>query len=553
MGFWLMGVPSEKPTEILVELQAKVLEDDVFQLFYLKNETASFTERQSVLTEVKGKTVIQSIRFALPLDSAIKKIRIDIGKNVEQQPMVIENVSLKALKQSFDYNISESFVQNVCITFQNGKYITKKISNNYDPFFVSNFNVTSPLKALVLEQKLISRPTRYVISLIFSLALFISLVLKGFKITQLTPDIYISAFVLIITTPPIVKLFSFDDEAKTEEKRELAQEPELTLTESFPREYEAYYNDNFGLRSNIINWSSKMKIGLFKDSPNPELVQFGKDGFMFFNEFNEIDGGIYASYSNTNLASKSQLDHAYQSHFKLKGDLEKEGIKYVVGFWPNKHTIYRNNLPFTMKAQVASDSSLADQAVAYFSKMNMPFFDVRNDLIHNREEKQLYLKFDSHWNSHGAYEAYTSFCRQTFSELGLSAIPREDFDIEYTKIDKGDLTDLLGIEGISSYYDNRPDYKLKDESKNYRFVYPGGIYKNTFVTENKNCGNNKVALVFRDSYGAALIQFLSLHYSKVIYVAKSPVDMYWVDKTKPDVVILGVVERRLPYILETVE
>lgn len=546
-----MGITGEKTTEITVSLGATVLEDDVFQLFYLTEGEDAFTEKQSAITEIKGGGEPQTIEFVIPLDTSLTKLRIDIGNNRNQMPISISAVRLKTLDSSYTYDISKSFVKNVCIIEKDGKFLTQTVSNSYDPFFISNFNLSPIIEDLAKKKPIVDSTVAYLLAMIFAVAAFISFSLKKAIIANHMPNGYIFAFALIIATPPIVKLFDFEQETESNEKRDLALRPEWVFNGSFPKEYEAYYNDNFGLRPTIINWASKLKIGLFRDSPQPELVQFGKDRFLFFNEKNEFDGGIYSSYSHKNLASSEQLENAFHKQFKLKQDLAKRGISYAVGFWPNKHSIYNDLLPFTMKIQVQRKTSLADQTVHYFAEKGMPIFDVRKDLLENKEKKQLYFKLDSHWNSDGAYQAYRAFCEQTFDELSLSPFPKEAFDISYSTIRSGDLTNLLGVDSITGYYDKKPNYQFKNRERAHRFIAPEGIYQNTFVTVNKSCGNDKVALVFRDSYGAALIQFLSLHYSKVVYVAKSPVDMYWVNQVNPDVVILGVVERRLPYILDT--
>lgn len=546
---FFMGVTGERPTEITVSLNATVLQNDTFQLFYT-NGNGRFTEEHSVVAKIKGEDRPQTVEFVVPMDTAINKLRIDIGNNKSQMPIRISAVHLKALDRTYSYDISESFVKNVCVSKKDGKFITKTVSNSYDPFFVSDFDISPVIKNLAKEQPLVDSAVAFILALVFAVAAFISFLLKTVKTTDPKFQPYIGIFVLIIAAPPVVKLLGLEQETETKEKRELAQRPEWAINESFSREYEAYYNDNFGLRPTVINWASKLKIGLFRDSPQPELVQFGEEGFLFFNEHNASDGGIYSSYAHRNLASTEQLENAFQEQSKLKEDLAERGIQYAVGFWPNKHSIYQNLLPLTMKMQVRGETSLADQAVGYFSEKGMPLFDVRKELVEKKEESQLYFKFDSHWNLNGAYQAYRAFCKQTFDELGLSPFPKEAFEIWNTNIREGDLTNLLGIDSMD-YADEKPNYRFKNSDKAYRFVAPGGIYQNTMVTENENCGNDKVALVFRDSYGVALVQFLSLHYSKVVYVAKSPVDPYWIDQVDPDVVILGVVERRLPYILKT--
>ncbi len=550
---FLLGRQKEKPTEIIFELKAKVLENDAFQLFYLLEDQTGFSEKQNISVKIIGDTIIQNIEFVLPIDKPISKLRLDIGKNPRQKPMIIEYATLGALESSFEYQISKSFSPNYFITYKNGAIVTSLDSEKYDPFFVSNFDVSSVIKELSQEKSLIKTSIIYLIAFVFSLAILISLYLKKVNLKVEKVHAYILAFVLIIAIPSLVKLLNVESHIEIEEKRELATEPELSFSETFSSEYENYYNDNFGLRPTIINWSTKIKTGLFKDSSKPELVQFGKDGFLFFNQYSEEDGGVYASYSNSNLISEAQLESAYQRHVKLKIDLNEKGMEYVLGFWPNKHSIYPELLPFSMRMQINNKTSLADQVVTYFNSKKLPFFDVRSDMIKRKEDRQLYCKFDSHWNSSGAYEAYVSFCNQTFDQLALKPFSLNDFEIKFRKTQNGDLTNLLGIDSITGYHDKIPLYTIKDKSKKFRYVEPKGFSKNTIITENDNCANDKTVVVFRDSYSIALVQFLSLHFSKVVYIWKTPVSMATVERIDPDIVILGCVERRLPYLLGTLK
>ncbi len=358
--------------------------------------------------------------------------------------------------------------------------------------------------------------------------------------------LYIIAFLVILIVPTFVNYFNLENITELEEKRELALKPALVLTKEYPQKFESYFNDHFGLRQFIIGISNKTKLNIFKASTKPELVQLGKNGFLFYNM---KDDRIFDSYSNTNLYSQSQLNAAYKMHLSLKKQLDSLNIKYFMGYWPNKHTIYPENLPFAMKRQIQSDTSLAEQVVKYFNKREISFFDVSKDMIKGKMKNQLYYKFDTHWNSYGAYEAYNSFCHQTFPVLGLTSFSLNDFEINYLNTRKGDLTNLLGIDSISNYFDKKPEFVFKGNS--YQVIDSEGLpSQTTLTTLNENCGNQTVVLVFRDSFTSAFVQFLSLHYYKVIYIWNISPDMKTIQIAEPDIVISVCAERNLTVLLE---
>ncbi|WP_271768268.1 hypothetical protein [Aquimarina algiphila] len=60
--------------------------------------------------------------------------------------------------------------------------------------------------------------------------------------------------------------------------------------------------------------------------------------------------------------------------------------------------------------------------------------------------------------------------------------------------------------------------------------------------ENENCKNKSRVLIFRDSYTTELIQFISLHFTEVIYVNERYSDDL-INKINPDIVVSCKVEK----------
>ncbi len=195
-----------------------------------------------------------------------------------------------------------------------------------------------------------------------------------------------------------------------------------------------------------------------------------------------------------------------------------------------------------MKLQKRGGISLADQLTSYFKKKKLPFFDVRNALIKTKEKYQLYHKYDTHWNTHGAYAAYLAFCSQTYSDLKLNPFTIKEFDVQTTKTTDGDLIKMMGIDSIYGYIDEFPTYTLKNTSKTFEYSDTEGFPPGTFITKNENCDNKLKALIFMDSYIENIIQFFSLHFHDITYIGGN-YDASFVERLKPDIVISCRVER----------
>lgn len=359
---------------------------------------------------------------------------------------------------------------------------------------------------------------------------------------------YVIAFIGILLTPELVSLLELDTKiiSENEEKRALAQKPIFRLSKDYIKEYEAYYNDNFGLRASLIHFGKTIKLSLLGvSSVSSNVVKEGKDGFLFLASTYDIE----PSYTNTNLYSQEELEKVYQIALERKTSLEQQGILFLQGYWPNKHTIYNEELPQLMKDKVKNTTSLADQITSFFKEKGMFFLNVKDEFLATKKTIQLYRKLDTHWNSDGAYEGYKAFCEKTYPYLRLVPFKKSEFKISYNKTQKGDLIALLGLGRENNFYQEElPLYQIKDRDLMYKFIDASDYPPRTMITINENINNKKVVVVFNDSYGKLFVPFLSLHYYKVIYIDASNrvyFDNAIIEQAKPSVVISYAIERYL--------
>ena len=544
-GLILLNHYKIEPTEIRLELNAVVPINDDFQLFYLEEGEKSLTEKQSIRLKVIGSQEYQTISFKLPFEKSITKLRVDVGRNKDQKGITIKSVKLISQTRSFNFDIHDNFIPNKYIKWEGETLITQTINNRFDPNFTSDFDVKKTIQNLSEAKSILDYET-ILLLLVFSISIFLALYYQRVQLKSLNPYFFIIIFVIILIAPMFIKHFDIDINSTVNEKRELAKKPEFNLTKDYSKNFEQYYSDNFGLRNLFVNWNSKLKLDYFKISPKPKLVLFGKNGFMFYNDKSK---GIYDSYSNTNLLREQKLDSVYKKQVEIKKKLAEKNIEYIVGFFPNKHTIYKDDLSFTMKMQIKNDTTLADQLVSYFKSKQFPLVDVREELMTAKKREQLYYKFDTHWNDYGAYIGYKAICDQTYNKLKLPPFDTSNFNIDYIQRKSGDLTNMIGIDKMKSYFDESPRFSLKNENKGYKILNNDGYPRGTIITQNNNCDNQTTVLIFRDSFTKALIQFLSLHFHKVVYIEstsiKKLVDMNLVEKVKPVIVMLLYLERRL--------
>ena len=527
-----------QPTEIIVEVEAIVPKDDIFYVYYLQEGVKNWSDEYSTFVRIKGSNASQNLKFTIPIGKKIEKIRIDIGANKKQFPMIINTILLSS--EIDNINLTDSihslFNFNIYMTQEKGAYYTKVVDGRYDPFLISKNKLEPTLNMLRTPKRMFSNRWLYLFSIIFSLAIGLSMF---YSLKQTVIPYFSLAFNFVILAPLFIQLTGLQLQQEDLEKREFSKWPSIDPLIDFPENFETYYNDNFGLRPKMIALAGQLKTNIFRSSPKPELVQFGNDKFLFYNS---LEDEIYGSYTHNNLFSEVELENYYMT-FKIRKDsLDKKGIVYIKGFWPNKHSIYAEKLPASMSMQIKGDESLADQIVTYFNFKEEQFFDVRQSMLDNSKGKLLYRKFDTHWNADGAYIGYKAFCEQTYSILGLTPVPENKFSIIYDEVESGDLTKQMGVDNIWGYDELDPNYTLKDMDLNYVVVKDPRFPIGSISTKNPNAANKKKVLIFRDSFTSQLVQFISLHYEEVVYLNQvyneNIIDIY-----NPDVVISCRVER----------
>ena len=119
----------------------------------------------------------------------------------------------------------------------------------------------------------------------------------------------------------------------------------------------------------------------------------------------------------------------------------------------------------------------------------------------------------------------------------------DSFEFEKKRLERGDLTTLLGVyaaeEGITlAPKTNLPP--LVQTVQNPGFTVP------TYFTSNSSAKGTCV--VFRDSFGIALTPFLGYHFRKVGYFwAPGGFETNTIEEMKPSAVVSEIVERNFNY------
>ena len=313
--FVLLGKTLERQkSEIIKEgtevvMTAKVLKNDVFQLFYWEQGDDYFQIEKSIKTEVMGSNDFQELKFVLPQISDLYKLRLDIGENFEQDQITIKELKIVKKSDTYSMNVDEFknlFIPNPYVSTLNeaGSYKGISVIQNetpiYDPYFESE--VASNEFNLIKYSNIVKYP--FLISGFVALVLFLFVIFNIDKIFITAKEVFIAMFFLVLILPTIQDLFNISTPLENTEKRELAKKPILSFNKEFFHDYETFYNDNFGFRNNLVNFGGDIKTQVFRSSTHPDLVMFGQNKWLYYNS---LKGRIYGSYSRRKLLQNGKI------------------------------------------------------------------------------------------------------------------------------------------------------------------------------------------------------------------------------------------------------
>lgn len=356
--------------------------------------------------------------------------------------------------------------------------------------------------------------------------------------SRLLHQLLIVIFMAVLWLPLLLSLILPQAKISSTEKRKLAPMPSLELKtlNSFPENFEAYYNDHFGLRNTLVHWHNALQFFWLGTSTSKRVI-VGRDGWLFQNGDQQV-----RDIRNSWPFSSGELDHWANILSRKHSRLQQQGILYVFLITPNKHLIYPEKLPSAYRP--VQPTSRADQLIAHLRRhTEVPVVDLRPALLQAKKELRPYHKTDTHWNSYGAYIGYRELLKKlkkAVPDLRLVSLTEKDFSL--VSSNGGDLAQSLSLHQAIQEQEPRanrwratcldnatPDETVTDVLRN----------KNSFATDCNRASHR--LLMFRDSYSLAMMPYLSESFRYIYYVPHSPVQIENLimisQEHQPDIVI----------------
>ncbi len=361
--------------------------------------------------------------------------------------------------------------------------------------------------------------------------------------------IFIALFFLILLIP-FVGMSVYHADLSIEKKHEEAL-PSLIrngrINTDFFQGITDYVADHFAFRQELITADAELKAEIFHSSANDKVI-VGKAGWLFFQE-------TMNDYQKRNLLSDREIHNCAAVVRLIQQGVELQGAEFAFTVAPNKNTLYGKYMPD--RFQAGSGEGNLEHLITEMKEQKVHYVDLQMHL--RKEKKQVYHKLDTHWNNLGASIA----CETLLDFVGKDHIHYENESYTRKKNFSGDLQGMLFPKSTKKdwnvIYDRPWTYEYVNsvtsteqmEIQTENQTEKAG-QKDSVKEGHKKQKKHNSLVMYRDSFGNALVPFMAQEYSAGYFTKEVPYDLSLVDTHKADDVVIELAQRQIPTLLEGV-
>lgn len=315
------------------------------------------------------------------------------------------------------------------------------------------------------------------------------------------------------------------------ELQELATWPSLCVdgevNVNYLSEAGAYFDDHFAFRQQIITTNAHMYAQGFKTSPTDQVV-VGSNGWLYY-------AGTMADYQRTRPLSERAIDNAAYNMSLLQAYATEQGAQFLLMVAPNKNSLYSQNMPYYELAGVGQSNAERMQAAFDAYGINtLNLFDLLGS-----DERVLYMKTDTHWNTEGARRAYDA----ALTELDIKHDDYLNAAVTWDDSFVGDLEAMLYLVGRTP-----EPVEVYEAAQQFSYTNEATSVEDADITTISHSNQAQGSLVmYRDSFGNALLPFFATQFSQASFTKLVPYNAVDIAQQQADVVIVERAERHLDF------
>ncbi len=339
--------------------------------------------------------------------------------------------------------------------------------------------------------------------------------------------------------------FLFADRAQRgiseQENRNLSEAASLFNEEglnlSFPSEYETWFKDHLGFRSDLLNMDGSYHFHIFNELPASNDTKLGQQGDLVY-----ASKDIIADFQHINTYSEDILNYIGQSYQLLSDYAAQSGAQFYYVQCTDKQTIYPEQ--FLQGVRQIGDRSKTDGIIEALDKTTVKHLYLKDAMLEAKQTTRPYGSWcdPTHWSPRGAFVGYQKLMEMlNLNGNDLKVLTEDDFNIE--------MTDM----GQTMYGYHKEDLLEKFTLKDPKAVAVEDLSDMGQFAEddrhihfkNESCTNGLKIMIMGDSYFGSIREWLAESVSDVYFVW-GDYGVYYpeaVDTIQPDIVIFEAAER----------
>ncbi|MCL2779889.1 MAG: hypothetical protein FWD74_00040 [Actinomycetia bacterium] len=298
----------------------------------------------------------------------------------------------------------------------------------------------------------------------------------------------------------------------------------------------SWFEGHFAGRNAMISAQARIQGALFGVSVTDQVV-LGKDGWLYY------DGDL-ADYVGTAPLSERALSNIAHNLALMQSYAESQGAAFTFTIAPNKASVWPRDMP--SRYPRSPDETNAERLIPYLRSAGVSYTDLFAPMTaeQNGGAAAMYLRTDSHWNNRGALIGGNLLSQA----VGVKSLPapvawtaRRDF--------LGDLEAMLYPVGPDLeqqwYYPGVNDGPGTSGSA-WRYTGQASAVDDDLVsTASENASATGSLLVFRDSFGNALVPYFATEAAQATFTKLVPYNAMQIGDVRATAVIVEIAERHL--------
>ena len=298
---------------------------------------------------------------------------------------------------------------------------------------------------------------------------------------------------------------------------------------NFASKADKFMSQKFGFRNDLIQMNSALYYNVFNESSNEEVIA-GKDGWLFYKQ--ALD-----DYIGKNELSDAEIAKIVKILQIMQKNVEKQGAEFVFVSAPNKMEIYDKYMSGNYLKE--KDEGNYERLFSALGNAGVNNVDLKALLKLKADKSDIFIYYrqDSHWNRLGAAYAYEAIMEC----VGMDYTEYSEKEFVIKRNYQSDLYKMLFPMG-KEFDEN---IEMVEE---FEFYYMSRFNStDDIVIETANDNRDKSVLMYRDSFGAQIYEFVANDFAEAEFRRDATYDLS--DLSDKDLVIIELVERNLDYLL----